>query len=256
MQWDCEFLLLGLDAEESQLYLGDQDKLKKIDSVFLPESLSSLVGRRDFSRASLAIRFEREAEKIFNVVSDRITRLAPKTGVRLFVVGEKALVDVFMKRQSDLKTSKVSLVGEFSESRALETAVMIREALRNSTRKSLERALQEFYEADQVHATRKSIREVAQAVARGIVRKLIIAENRAVYGKFDRKTGSVKIHLTDTDHEDDDLLDDLAQQVLRSGGEVVLAREEEIPGGSPLAAILKFEPRQEDVQGRQAWEVL
>ena len=40
------------------------------------------------------------------------------------------------------------------------------------------------------------------------------------------------------DHEDDDILDDLAQIVLSQGGEVIVASKNEIPKGRPILAIL------------------
>jgi hypothetical protein len=43
------------------------------------------------------------------------------------------------------------------------------------------------------------------------------------------------------DHEDDDILDDLAQMVLALGGDVVVARPEEIPKGRTVLAILNNE---------------
>lgn len=46
------------------------------------------------------------------------------------------------------------------------------------------------------------------------------------------------LHPFDMDHEDDCILDDLAQMVLRQGGEVIVAKREEIPKGRPILAIL------------------
>ncbi len=46
------------------------------------------------------------------------------------------------------------------------------------------------------------------------------------------------MHPRDLDHEDDDLLDDLAQIVMAKGGEVVVANEGEMSPATPALAIL------------------
>ncbi len=46
------------------------------------------------------------------------------------------------------------------------------------------------------------------------------------------------MHPIDLNHEDDCILDDLAQMVLSQGGEVVIAKRSEIPKGRPILAIL------------------
>ena len=68
---------------------------------------------------------------------------------------------------------------------------------------------------------------------------MIIAEGINVFGKIDKITGGLAIHPFDLDHEDDDLLDDIAQEVLSHGGKVVVARHEEMPKGRPILAILE-----------------
>lgn len=50
------------------------------------------------------------------------------------------------------------------------------------------------------------------------------------------------IHPVELDHEDDDILDDLAQAVLTAGGEVIVAPKDQLPTTSPVLAILKSRP--------------
>ena len=54
-------------------------------------------------------------------------------------------------------------------------------------------------------------------------------------------TENLLLHPADMDHEDDCLLDDLAQTVLLSGGEVVIAKRSEIPQGRPVIAVLNHQ---------------
>lgn len=241
MQWDSEFLLLGLDADAAHLYLGSQETLRKIDTVLFPQRLASLLKQEGALNFSETRELKEETRKAFTWVSDWISVSVPKPGLKLFVAGGKPLVDRFMEHQEYKRTVKTPVAQFFSEERVQEITFRLRAHLRAQTKKSLEQALQAFRIADEMNLTRKNIREIARAAVQGKVRKLIIAENREVYGKIDRLTGHVSVHPFDLDHEDDDLLDDLAQRVLLSGGEVYLAKKEEIPGGRPLLAIMEEE---------------
>jgi hypothetical protein len=97
----------------------------------------------------------------------------------------------------------------------------------------------EFYQAEDLNLAIKNIFQIAKAAIKGKVRKLVIADGINIFGKIDRKSGGLSIHPTHLDHEDDDILDDLAQEVLAQGGEVVVASRDEIPKGRPALAILE-----------------
>ena len=88
----------------------------------------------------------------------------------------------------------------------------------------------------------KNIFHISKAVARGEVRKLMIASGTTVFGKIDDKSGSLAIHPYDLDHEDDDILDDLAQAVIAQGGEVIVADDDQMPQHRIAMAILKSGP--------------
>jgi hypothetical protein len=100
-----------------------------------------------------------------------------------------------------------------------------------------------------MNLAQKNIFQIAKAAIQGRIRKLIVADEIRIFGKLDLKTGGMAIHPFDLDHEDDDILDDLAQTVLAQGGEVVLASRDEIPKGRPVLAILNHENRKESQLG-------
>jgi hypothetical protein len=97
----------------------------------------------------------------------------------------------------------------------------------------------EFYHAEDLNLANRNIFQIAKAAIQGKVRKLIIADGINIFGKIDKKSGGISIHPAHLDHEDDDILDDLAQEVLAQGGEVIVASRDEIPKGRPILAILE-----------------
>lgn len=81
--------------------------------------------------------------------------------------------------------------------------------------------------------------EVAAATLAGRVAVLLLEADRQVPGRLDVDTGAV--HAAELAHpEVDDVLDDLAEHVLRRGGEVVVVPAERMPARSGLAAIYRY----------------
>lgn len=81
--------------------------------------------------------------------------------------------------------------------------------------------------------------EAAVAAVAGRVRVLLLEADRQIPGRIDLKTGVV--HPAELqDPQVDDMLDDLAEQVLRTGGEVIMVPAQRMPATTGLAAIYRF----------------
>jgi hypothetical protein len=80
---------------------------------------------------------------------------------------------------------------------------------------------------------------VAHSAIAGKVATLLVEAERVVGGKIDRDTG--EIHYEDLTHPGvDDLLDDLAEVVLRNGGQVIIVPAARMPSQSGIAALYRF----------------
>ncbi len=81
--------------------------------------------------------------------------------------------------------------------------------------------------------------EIARAATDGRIATLLIEADRLIPGTIDVASG--KIFSGDLDHpEVDDVLDDLGERVLKTGGEVVIVPAERMPTQSGAAAIYRF----------------
>lgn len=83
------------------------------------------------------------------------------------------------------------------------------------------------------------IEDVAAAAVAGRIATLLVDADREIPGRLDPATGAVAARALD-DPEVDDLIDDIAETVLRARGEVVVAPAERMPGECGLAAILRY----------------
>lgn len=80
---------------------------------------------------------------------------------------------------------------------------------------------------------------IAEAAITGRVRTLLIDAERLVPGKIDTTTGAVERHALN-DPEADDVLDDLAEAVVRMKGEAIVVPTQRMPSSTGIAAIYRF----------------
>lgn len=257
LQTDREFLLLGIEKDSAHLYLGSQDSFKRIDSILFPDSfkdrgfLGGYLGLKESRRNRL-----RQAET-FAWLNEWISELTTHSKPKLFVAGDKAQVERLNRSLKYPEAVNAAIANSFGPHNVHDICLNIRKLLKEESNKSLEKALLEFRFAEDDNRTRKNIFQIAKAVVEGRVQKLIVTDELSIFGRIDEKSGGLAIHPYDLDHEDDDVLDDLAQMVLSQGGEVVIAKRDEIPNGRPILAILEDGGQElEKSEGLQNYEVL
>lgn len=81
--------------------------------------------------------------------------------------------------------------------------------------------------------------EVVKAAFEGQVETLLLEENRIIAGKIDKNSGI--IYMCDIDNPDcDDILDDLAELVLKNKGNIVVLPKDKMPSTTGIAAIYRY----------------
>ncbi len=127
----------------------------------------------------------------------------------------------------------------FSEDMIFDIVSEIRTMMRKESRRILESAMLECKCAVDWNSATHNLTEIARAAANGKVSKLFIAEDQQVWGKYNGKSGHLELSPCQLDHQDDDVLDDIAQTVLRKGGQVIITKIEDLPKRRPALAIIK-----------------
>ncbi len=229
LQGDQDFLFLGVSSGAAQLYSGSQHKLKMLSSL-------------KFSTLGEVISQENLIAEINSWLEKSLSPLKASK-IRLFLAGDSNLMRP-LAREIEYPFVVQTLVSQiFEKDEVTPICREIRSFLKIESHRQLEKALQEFRFAEQDNRAKKNIFQIAKAVVQGRVRKLIVTDEMNIFGKIDLHTGGLAIHPTDLDHEDDCILDDLAQLVLSQGGDVVVASRDDIPKGRPILAILDEDGR-------------
>jgi len=239
IQYDREFLFLGISEGTASLYQGNQNSFTLIDTIIFPAILQKSTESSSYEelkkRRLKSIKYNETVEWLNEWIFSLTKNIKPP----LFVAGVKELTNVFLKESRYQNTVRQPIWPSYSQEKIGEICFEIRSFLRKEAKNDLEHALIEFYQAEDYNLASKNIFQIAKAAIKGKVRKLIIADEINIFGKIDKKSGGLAVHPADLDHEDDDILDDLAQEVLARGGEVIVAKREEIPKGRPILAILE-----------------
>jgi len=99
--------------------------------------------------------------------------------------------------------------------------------------------VERFGTARAVQLGDERLTQAAAAALEGRVATLLVESQRQIPGRLDASAGTARpAALADPDV--DDLLDDLAEQVLRTGGDVVVVPRERMPTDTGLAAIYRY----------------
>lgn len=214
-QNDQDFIFVGLTKEVATIYSGNQNSFRCVDKKFAPQS-------------------EEQMKWLSNWIADAVSL----NQTSLFLAGNSELISSLSKQLNSRKIEPEVIPGKFLDTQANQFCKKIRSLLKLESRMKLEKTLQEFKIAQNYNLSRTNLFEIAKKAMQGQVKKLVISDEINIFGKLNPRTGQLKVHMADLDHEDDDLLDDIAQVVLSFGGEVVVAKLNEIPNNRPIIALL------------------
>lgn len=83
------------------------------------------------------------------------------------------------------------------------------------------------------------VEAIVPAALSGRVATLFVADGAHLWGTYDPATGTAHVHA-DEEPGDDELIDLAAARTLMNHGVVYAVNREEVPGGSPAAAVLRY----------------
>ncbi len=74
--------------------------------------------------------------------------------------------------------------------------------------------------------------KISRAALNGKVRTLFLRDNSEIWGQLHRQSAQITFHEKQLNAKDDDILDDIACEVIRHGGEVVVLPSKDMPSSS------------------------
>jgi len=211
----------------------------------MPKDAGSAVGRSSVNDRSPSGRIQgSEGQKVLlrqfaRVVDGALRGLLAGSGVPLVLAASQPLASIYRSvntyaglAESGIEASPETLSdGELAERARAVLDELHREELAGWTETFEARAGQ--------HRTTTDIAGAARAATFGAVDSLLVDIDAAVHGTVGDEDGAVRF----ADHagaDSHDVLDEIARRVIAAGGRVYGVRADDIPGGFPLAAILRY----------------
>lgn len=226
LQSEREFFFLGVEAEAVHLHYGNQSAFQHVDSIYFhPDHL------RGAERRILA-------SEVASWLKPLLLQFSADRSAHLYFAGDARFVRSVLRLARYPSEVRSPLFERYDQSLVAVACARIREKLQEDVRMILQDRVDEI---SQERKTVSILSQIARAVVQGRVKKLLIAGDLRIFGKFDRRNGVLSIYSRDLDHEDDDILDDLAQEVLRRGGDVVVVDHASMPRRLPALAVVYAE---------------
>lgn len=254
--------VLGLNREAVRLYEGNRDVLDEVGLDSIPSTITAALGEEltepyqgfhgmgpNHSAGGVGIghgrgqkkdEVELDRERFFRIVDRAIsTHHTRPTGLPLILAGLPENVAAF--RAVAHNAAIVEAAIEIDPG-SLSIDELRAHAWRAIEPSYLER-LEDLTERYRLNCSRGLGAEdpaaIAEAAVIGRVRTLLVDAERLLPGKIDPRTGKITETALD-DPQADDVLDDLAEAVVRMKGEAIVVPTQRMPSKTGLAAIFRF----------------
>lgn len=256
------YQVLCLSRGEAKLYEGNRDSLDEVDlAEGVPRTLTEALGEEKTEAHQGAVSSGRagqgapsvfhgsgsrkdevdvDAERFFRAVDRAVLEHHSRpSGLPLILAALPEHVDLARKvshnpflLEDGVKIDPWSLTNDRLRDEAWK-------AVLPHYLKRLAGLVDAFNEARSKRLGADDLSDVAQAVVAGRVGTLLVEADRQSPGTFDPATG--RVEFGDLAHPGvDDLLDDLAEAVLKRGGEVVVVPADRMPSQTGAAATYRF----------------
>jgi hypothetical protein len=256
------FQILAIDRETVRLFEGDRDVMAEIEPApGVPRTIEEALGEEltephlsvashgggggssgtmHFGSGSKADEVDSDTEKFFRAVDRAVTEHHSKpSGLPLILAGLPQYHPVFrtvssnaalVKESIDIHPDALSL-DEFRE-RAWA-------ALEPRYRARFTHLTDQYAESVSKGLASDNLSELGTAAHSGRVGTVFIEAERQIHGKVDTETGAIALAGPD-EAGLDDVIDDIAEMVLRKKGEVLVVSADQMPTRTGIAAIYRY----------------
>mgnify|MGYP003337471705 CR=1 FL=1 len=220
MQREHPFALLELRELEAVLYQGSLGYFEEIER--------------------LSYRELRTMDGVFNALDRAVYRSIQSSRVPLLLAGDLELIEAYKSVSGYKAIVDDSILDPYSTAdrgSLHAAAISTLEPFLEQKEASL---LHSYWAAERRGRTSAMLQDIVQLALANKVKHLFVNEKMHVWGRINRNTASFTYSPRQTDTEDD-VLDDLAEIVLRNHGAVTVLPASKMPEGKAACAILSGE---------------
>lgn len=238
MEENC--YVLSLNKSEAILFKASNGAVKQIATLPFFDTLPGGVQRDKLSE------FQQKFASL-NWIDDRLTDIIADKKAPLILAGVERNIQLFSQLTNHKRLIKEYLSGSFDYESKNELRRALNILFHEVEGKQKSRALNQYQAASRKSKVETDLVEIFQQSLRNGIRKLYIAEDKYIWGNLNAEDGSLMVHPFQKNSLDDDILDDIAELVIKNGAEVVVLPSKDMPDGLSITAILKNRSRKKKV---------
>lgn len=257
LQVDFRYYAIWLAEDKISVFAGNAETLEKIQefsnsgmvdsSVTAANMRSSTKGWEDLSSQSFNLNIkqrinrlqeDRAVAKFYRKTNAEIRFKITKRGMPVVLIGHDRLTGIY-KSINRHRTPIVASIARTGSTGPTFGSVHSRvlAILEDMHQRRAATSVFEYKSKLSLGRSIESLPEIAEAAAKGRIKSLFIRSGSALWGKLHRKTGKVIVDQS-LKGTGDDLLDDIAEQVLKNRGRVYTLPQHQMPTKEPIAAVL------------------
>lgn len=254
------FQVLCLTRQTAALFEGSRYALDPLDTGDMPATLTDALGEERtephltvatygkgpnglamrHGHGSKADEIDKDTQRFFRVIDQEVlVRFSKPSGLPLILAAPAEHHSVFrsLSKNPFLAEAAVEIHPDSLDTQQLRQAVWSEIEPQYLAR--LAGLCEAFGTAAAQHKGSADLSDVARAAAQGRVATLLVEADRVEPGHLDAASGAIQRRQLDHP-EVEDLLDDVAEVVLRNGGEVTVVPKDRMPSSSGVAATYRY----------------
>lgn len=233
-----EYLLVNVSLYDIKIYRGDFQHLEIIQQYEF-DQLAASIRSHLFTPKNVGL-IPYKTILALKTIAQKVMDLAQYHSIPVIVTGLEDMKQIFLK----YFTHTFGVITHFQEDFYEKTCVQIVEKCRQ-----FRFAVMDYYSAQFKERLKKLMKskrlisdlgDIIKAASEGRIVHLVLPTEKKLYGKLDFETGGFEIHKKHSPKDASvDILNELAEVVMREGGRIQILGPHFFPADSHVLAILK-----------------
>ena len=217
--------------------------MQEIEVPGMPKSFSDALEQRTGTSEPVRMRQEEHRKvrqrQFVRAIEDALRPVLQNQKTPLVLAGVNTMLTYYREVDTYPHTEAEAISGNQEHRRADEFAAEVRAIVSRRFEGTINNRLDRIEALRNDRRSSTDVTEIALAAEEGRVESLVVAVDREVYGTLTDGIESIAPRA-EADAATYDVLDEVVGLTLRQGGEVIGAKENELPEGFQIAAIFRY----------------
>ncbi|MEN6549098.1 MAG: hypothetical protein ABFE07_23885 [Armatimonadia bacterium] len=222
-------------------------RFDELERQFLEQEMHTAPGSISGNRTKLMFhghgmddeRAQEDLMRYFHEIDNALQKLLHTEQAPLVLAGVDYMIGLFRRASRYANIAEDTISGNFERTLPEELHTRGWHIVQPIFLRARQVAVERFEHASAYRRASTEVREVVIAAHDGLVEAVFLPVGQEVWGRFDPVTRRVAVH-EQQGPDDEDLLDLIATEVLRTGGDIWAVDRDQMPTTALAAAVLRY----------------